>query len=57
MERVIINFKDEDIEFVNIEGTDIFERGKYFHIYNGNSLVGVILASTIKSIYKSTKRC
>ena len=57
MDRVIVNFKDEDIEFVNIEGTDIFERGKYLHIYNGNNLVGVILVSTIKSIYKSKKKC
>ena len=56
MDRVIVNFIDENIEYINIAGTDIFERGEYIHIYNGNDLVGIILASAIKSIYKSTKR-
>ena len=56
MNRVIVHFIDEATNFMNIEGTDIFEQGEYFHIYNGKSLVGVILASTVKIIYKSTKK-
>lgn len=56
MDRVIVHFIDEDTHFINIEGTDIFERGEHLHIYNDNELVGVILASTVKIIYKSTKR-
>lgn len=55
MERVIIYFKDENPQFINIAGTDIFEREEYLHIYNGNDLVSIILASSIKAIYKSTK--
>jgi len=56
MDRVIVHFIDENMDFINIAGTDIFERGEYLHIYNGNDLVGVVLANAIKSIYKSTKR-
>ena len=56
MDRVIVNFIDENMEYINIVGTDIFERGEYIHIYNENELVGIILASAIKSMYKSTKR-
>ena len=56
MDRIIVHFLDEDTHFINIVGTDIFERGDYLHIYNGNNLVGVILASAIKIIYKSTKK-
>lgn len=56
MDRIIVHFIDEDTHFINIEGTDIFERGEYLHIYNGNDLVGIILASSIKIIYKSTKK-
>lgn len=56
MDRVIVHFLDENTKFINIEGTDIFERGEYLHIYNGDNLVGIILASIVKMIYKSTKR-
>ena len=56
MDRVIVHFIDENTKFVNIEGTDIFERGDYIHVYNGTALVGVILASAIKIMYKSTKK-
>jgi hypothetical protein len=53
MERVIVHFKDENAHFINIAATDIFERDEYLHIYNGNDLVGIILASTVKVMYKS----
>ena len=56
MDRVTVHFIDENMDFINIAGTDIFERGEYLQIYNGNDLVGVVLANAIKSIYKSTKR-
>ena len=56
MDRIIVHFIDEDTHFINIEGTDIFEQGEYLHIYNGKSLVGLILASSVKIMYKSTKR-
>ena len=56
MDRIIVHFIDEDTHFINIEGTDIFEQGEYLHIYNGKSLVGIILASSVKIMYKSTKR-
>lgn len=56
MDRVIVHFKDESLRFINIEATDIFEQGEYLHIYNGKELVAVLLASTVKVIYKSTKR-
>ena len=56
MDRVIVNFIDENLEYINISGTDIFERGEYLHIYNGTDLVGIILASSIKCMYRSTKR-
>lgn len=55
MERIIIHFKDEEKHFINIAATDIFERDEYLHIYNGNDLVCVVLASTIKVAYKSVK--
>ena len=55
MERVIIHFKGEDTHFINIAGTDIFERDEYLHIYNGNDLVGIVLTSTVKVAYKSVK--
>ena len=56
MDRIIVHLIDENTHFINIEGTDIFERGEYLHIYNGQNLVGVILASSVKIMYKSTKR-
>ena len=56
MDRIIVHFIDENTSFINIEGTDIFEKGEYLHIYNGNNLVGVVLVSTVKIIYKSTKK-
>ena len=56
MNRVIIHFKDEDTGYINIEATDIFEKEEYLHIYNGTDLVGVVLASLVKILYKSTKR-
>ena len=56
MERVIINFMDESISPINIPATDIFERGEYLHIYNGNDLVGIVYAPAVKVIYRSTKR-
>ena len=56
MDRVIVHFKDDDLRFINIEATDIFEQGEYLHIYNGKSLVAILLASTVKIIYKSTMR-
>ena len=56
MNRVLVYFIDLNTNSINIEGTDIFERGEYLHIYNGNNLVGVILASTVKIMYQSTKR-
>ena len=56
MDRIIVHFIDENTPFINIEGTDIFEQGEYLHIYNGENLVGVILASLVKIMYKSTKR-
>ena len=56
MDRVIVYFKDDSLRFINIEATDIFEQGKYLHIYNGKDLVAILLSSTIKMIYKSTKK-
>lgn len=56
MGRLIVHFKDENINFVNIVATDIFEQGEYLHIYNGNDLVAVFLKETIKIIYKSVQR-
>ena len=56
MDRIIVHFIDEDSHFINIEGTDIFERGDYLHVYNGSILVAIILASTVKIMYKSTKK-
>lgn len=56
MERVIINFMDESISPINIPATDIFERGDYLHIYNGNDLVCIVYAPAVKVIYRSTKR-
>lgn len=56
MDRVIVHFKDDSLRFINIEATDIFEQGEYLHIYNGKELVAILLASTVKIIYKSTMR-
>ena len=56
MDRVIVYFKDDSLRFINIEATDIFEQGEYLHIYNGKDLVAILLASTVKIIYKSTMR-
>ena len=56
MNRVIIQFKDECINTINIEGTDIFEKDEYLHIYNGTNLVGVVLVSLVKVAYKSKMR-
>lgn len=56
MDRIVVYFNDEKLNYINIKGTDIFEKEEYLHIYNGNDLVAIILASTIKMIYKSTKR-
>lgn len=56
VEKVIIHFKDEYDTFINIDGTDIFERGEYFHVYNGNELVCIVLAETVKKLYKTKKR-
>ena len=55
MERIIIQFKDESLSTVNIEGTDIYEQGDYLHVYNGKDLVCIVLANVINVIYKSTK--
>lgn len=55
MERITIHFKDEEENFINIAGTDIFERNEYLHIYNGNDLVCIVLASAIKVAYKTVK--
>ncbi len=55
MERIIVYFKDEETTYINIAGTDIFEQGEYLHIYNNKDLVAVILADTVKILYKSTK--
>lgn len=54
-QRFIIYFKDSNI-FANLEATDIFESGKYLQVYNGTSLVGMFLISTIKLAYLSTKK-
>ena len=56
MNRIIIHFKDESINFINIEGTDIFEKDEYLHIYNGTDLVAVVLIDLVKTAYKSKKR-
>lgn len=56
MDRVIVHFKDDSLRFINIEATDIFEQGEYLHIYNGKELAAILLVSTVKIIYKSTKR-
>ena len=56
MGRIIVHFKNESMSFINILGTDIFERDGYLHIYNGDDLVGVILADEVKVIYKSTMK-
>lgn len=55
MDRIIVHFIDEDTHFINIEGTDIFERDDYLFIYNDANLVGVILKSIVKVAYKSKK--
>lgn len=55
MSRIIVYFKDKDTNYINIEGTDIFERDTYLHIYNGNELVAVVLADAVKVAYKSVK--
>ena len=56
MDRLVVYFKDEKINFINIEATDIFEQGEYLHIYNGQNLAAILLASEVKIMYKSTKR-
>ena len=56
MDRIVVYFIDDKINSINIEATDIFEQGEYLHIYNDKNLVAILLASTIKIIYKSTKR-
>lgn len=56
MDRIIVHFIDNTDLFVNVEGTDIVECGDYMRIYNGEKLVGVVLSSTIKLMYKTTRR-
>lgn len=56
MERIVVYFKDDKLNSVNIGGTDIFEQGEYLHIYNDKNLVAILLASEIKIIYKTTMR-
>lgn len=56
MDRVIVYFLNEETQFINIEATDIFQQGEYFHIYNNQDLVAILLASVVKIIYKSKKR-
>ena len=56
MDRVIVYFIDAEPQFINIEATDIFQQGDFLHIYNGQDLVSILLASTVKIIYKSKKR-
>ena len=55
MERIIVYVKDEERPYINIAGTDIFERGEYLHVYNGTDLVAVILVNAVKIIFKSIK--
>ena len=55
MARLIVKFKDETDDFINLEVDEFHEDGDYIKAYLHNELIAMVLSSEVRIAYVSQK--
>ena len=55
MARVVVKFKNEADDFINVEADEFHEDGEYIKAYLHNELVAMVLSSEVRIAYISQK--
>jgi hypothetical protein len=56
MKRVVIKFKDKELDHMNIEGDYIYRDGDYIFVYNGDNIVAMVRHEIVNLICISEKQ-
>lgn len=56
MKRVVVKFKDKELDHTNIEGDYIYYNEDFIYIYKGDNIVGMVRPDLVNLICISEKQ-
>jgi hypothetical protein len=56
MKRVVVKFKDKELDHTNIEGDCIYYNEDFIYIYKGDNIVGMVRPDLVNLICISEKQ-